>query len=325
MKIKSIISRRYYTKWRSWQLVYEWEDVLKEEMGIHFVPSPPESLSKLIPFYFKVPINKLWRYSPSFIFEMFPNKRHSNHNNSKYVLPCIIDWYLREGEELDRFYKYYSNHKIVFVTSRQVYCYLSEINAPIRFEHLPLSLSDKWMITPNTIFEKDIDVVLMGRQNPILLKWLYVYEQTHKNIIIVSSKKDSYDYFDQHGQYVANAKSRQDCMNLLKRSRVALYSTKGMDDDYAFCNTNGFNQVTPRLFESLATGNHVIARYVDNEDTEYFELKKICPHTNDYNSFEVQMNYALHNDVDMKKYSEYLSKHYTSIRVKMLENLIKEL
>ena len=111
-------------------------------------------------------------------------------------------------------------------------------------------------------------------------------------------------------------------MDLMRRSRISLYSTKGMDNDYTEYNTNGFSQVTPRLFECMATGNHIIARYDENEDTDYFKLNSVCPHTESYESFERQMNHALEHPVDMKSYSKYLENHYTSTRVKLLKDLV---
>ena len=36
------------------------------------------------------------------------------------------------------------------------------------------------------------------------------------------------------------------------------------------------------------------------------------------------MDFALSHKVDMKKYSDFLANHYTSIRIKQLEEIIKE-
>lgn len=330
MKLRKIITKRKFQKWRSWQLVYEWEDIFKKELGISFIINFDNyfhlRFGKLGHFYTKLPIAKYWPY-PSFLFEMLPTERLTPHNNSKNIIPCIIDWYLKTPEELQSFFKDYSNHKLILVTSKEVFDYLSSIDTPIPFGHLPLSLSDKHRITPKTTFKKDIDVVLMGRQNPVLLNWLNLYKDNNPKITIVSSKRqfDNYNYYTQDGVFVTNATTREQCMDLMKRSRVCLYSTKAMDDDYTDFNTNGFNQVTPRLFECMATGNHIIARYKENEDTDYFELKTICPHTDSYESFRNQMDYALSNPVDMKFYSDYLEKHYTSRRVKMLEDIVKSL
>ena len=331
MEIKKIITKRKYKNWRSWQLVFEWEDIFKKELGASFVMNPNNGfhyrLGKTFgSFYDSLPISKFWPW-PSFLYEMLTTERVTPHCNSSRIIPCIIDWYLKTPEELRDFFKHYSNHKLILVTSKEVFDYLSLIDTPIPFGHLPLSISDKYRITPDTIFEKDLDVVLMGRQNPVLLEWLARYSESHPEITIVSSKreKDNYNYYTQDGKFVANAVGRNQCMDLLRRSKVSLYSTKGMDDDYTFFNLNGFSQVTPRLFESMATGNHVIARYKENADTDFYQLNTIFPHTDSYESFKKQMDIALVQPVDMRAYSNYLEKHYTSTRVKLLKDLVQPL
>lgn len=333
MKLQAILSRRAllpkrrFNTWRSWQLVYEWEDVFGKELKLLTIPYFDDKLYNILGRCYHVfPLHLLFKKF-SFVFEMLPKRGLKSHLNNKNVIPCIIDWYLKTEEELSSFFKRYSNHKMIIVTSMQAYKYLCSIKTPIPFRHLPLSLSDKYKITPNTKFDKDVDVVLMGRQNPVLLGWLEQYKKENPELIVVSSKRetDNYDYYTSEGSFVANAVGREQCINLMKRSRVSLYSTKAMDDDYTDFNTNGFNQVTPRLLECIATGNHVIARYKDNEDTDYYEINSICPHTDSYDSFKKQMDYALSHPVDMKFYSEYLEKHYTSTRVKMLEELMNTL
>lgn len=324
MTLRAILSRRRYKTWRSWHLVFEWEDIFREKMNIPLIPYFDEFLYRKYGKYYKrIPLQFFW-FIPSLVFEMLPMKRRTPHFNNRFVVPCIIDWYLKTDEELNEFNKRYSKNRLVLVTSLQAYRYLSSIESPIRFGHLPLSLSDKYRITPETSFNKDLDVVLMGRQNPVLLNWLFKYRETHPSLNIVSSKReaDNYDFYTQEGEFVANATGREQCMNLMKRSKVSLYSTKAMDDDYTDYNTNGFNQVTPRFFECLATGNHVIARYKENEDTAFFEIESICPHTDSYESFEKQMDYALSHPVDMRLYSDYLEKHYTSTRVELLRQLM---
>ena len=328
MKIQTIITKRSFRKWRSWQLVYEWEDVFRKRMQIPLsfnFDNPVRMIGyKIGKLYGRLPISYL-RVRNAFVFEMLPNERLTSHNNSPKVVPCIIDWYLKTDDELEWFFSKYSRHKLIIVTSKEVFEYLSSIHTPIPFGHLPLSISDKYRITSETRFHKDLDVVLMGRQNPVLLAWLNKYCESHPELIVVSSKreKDNYRYYTQEGKYIGSAVTRDECIALLKRSRVGLYSTKGLDGDYSDYKTNGFSQVTPRFFEYLATGNHIIARYPDNADTRYFEMNSICPHTDSYESFEKQMDYDISHPADISFYSEYLMNHYTSTRVSMLENLVK--
>lgn len=104
---------------------------------------------------------------------------------------------------------------------------------------------------------------------------------------------------------------------------IGLYSTPGMDG--CKIEANGYNQVTPRFLEYISCGCHVLARYPDNEDTDWYDLQTMAKRINSYEEFEIAVDEARKNPVDMKLYSDYLAKHYTSVRARELEALLKEL
>ena len=89
-----------------------------------------------------------------------------------------------------------------------------------------------------------------------------------------------------------------------------LYSTPGIDGGEE--KTRGLSQVTPRFLEAVSSGCHVLSRYKENSDTDFFDLNRITPHISSYEQFESEFDRAIEEDVDMKVYAEYLSKHYTS-------------
>lgn len=329
MEIKTILTRRLYADRKSYDLVYEWEDQLVEQFGasLGFCPTfeITKSTSPILKFLFNC-IDYL--YQPfvtnqlALIFEMNPAFRRSKSVNKKNIIPWVIDFYMKDKSELSTFYKLYSNHPLVLISSKEVYDFLIEKNCPLNICHLALSISDKLRITPDTKFEKFFDVLLMGRQNPILLDYLNRYKE-NKKVLIVSCKKENghFNYYTSDGLFVGNADNREDCLELLKKSRIGFYSTQGLDGDSRSVRANGFSQVTPRFLEYLATGNHIIARYADNTDVDYFEMNKICPNIQCYEQFEEQMNRALFEPVDMRLYSDYLEKHYLSERVKYLKKI----
>lgn len=332
MKIENILSRRSIPKWVSWQIVYEWEDIfcellnarLKKDTECYLYKRKIGHILRLFPFIWVYNRLPLGTRSNAFLFEMNPMYRKNGHNNRPNVIPLLIDFYLRSSEELNQFYKLYDKNKIVLISSREVYDFLLTSHCPLRIAHLPLSISDKFRITPDTYFEKDIDFVLIGRQNPVLLKWLDIYQERNGKLRIARNVRENWDckyYIDD--EYIGTAKTREECIALYRRSKVGLYSTKGCDDDYSFFATNGFSQVTPRLFEYIATGNHLLARYADNSDTRYFELNKICKNLISYEEFEAELKHCLSTPVDMVKYSHYLSKHYTSERVKEFKEILE--
>ena len=108
----------------------------------------------------------------------------------------------------------------------------------------------------------------------------------------------------------------------MKKAKCAFYTTPGIDSEKV---TYGFNQITPRFLELLASGCHIIARYVDNADSRYYEVGSFCKSIENYEQFESSLDYARNNDVDIRKYAEYLEKHYTSVRAKQIHQILSQL
>lgn len=330
MIIEKVLTRRWFADRKSYDLVYEWEDQLSEQLGVSFGFSPAFEISsstkpwlKTLFACFDFLSRPLVTHKLALSFEMNPAFRMGKTINRKNVIPWIIDFYIRKPEELQLFYKRFNRHPIVLISSKEVFDFLVEQQCPLNITHLPLCISDKLQITPKSTFEKEFDVLLMGRQNPILLSWLDLYRQT-REISVVSCKREKshFNYYSSDGIFIGNADKRDGCITLLKKSRIALYSTVGLDEDYRSKRSHGFSQVTPRFLEFIATGNHVIARYADNSDVEFYELNRICPNTKTYEQFKAQMDKALSEPVDMKLYSDYLKKHYMSERIKQLKEII---
>lgn len=109
----------------------------------------------------------------------------------------------------------------------------------------------------------------------------------------------------------------------MQKAKAALYATPGIDGEEI--RTNGFSQVTPRFFELISSGCHILARYEANPDTEYYELETIAKSITTYQQFEEELDFARLEIVDMAKYATYLKKHYTSERSKKLKEIIKTL
>ncbi len=316
MNLKYIITSRNYNTKPFWDLVFEWENMFSQALNLPFYYENKNIYNRYIARVPFVP-SLLQTSEPAFRFDMNP-LRNSNANNKSNIIPCIVDFYLRGDEKLNKFYKRYNKNKIVFVSSREVYDYLKSNNCPLNIQHLALSISDKYQISEQTNYEKKYDLVMMGRQNPVLLDFVKRYAASHKNFNYVYriQKNGRFDYYTSDGQAIGDIDTRDKYMALMRSGRVGLYGTPGMDDDEN--RTNGFNQLTPRFLELIACGCHIIARYPANSDTDYFELNKFCPSILTYSQFEEKMDYALSAEVNMKQYSDYLTKHYTSVRCKQL-------
>lgn len=249
--------------------------------------------------------------------------------NSEHIIPWIIDFFLEE-KDFEKFNEVYKTYPLVLISSKEVYEALKarkEIVKDVNFKHVGLSLSDKYRITKNTRFKKEYDVVLMGRQNTILEQYFYQYVAQHPDIKYAYRKMEEghFNYYAvEHGQetYLGNIDNREQYIALMHKARIGLHATPDIDTDHE--RAHGYNQVTPRFLEWISSGAHVIARYVPNPDTEYYELKDFSASIETYEQFEKAMDYAMTHEVDMEKYANYLRQHYTSVRAEQIREILKK-
>lgn len=330
----SIYTDRNYQKWPSWDIVYEWEDEISNRLNIPINNTPyirgffARIVSKL---FRKVIHNDLienyWYANKDFnyiYFEMYP-KHFKSFSNQKNVIPIIIDFWNNE-EVINDLIKYYKKCPFILVSSLEVLNHLKKSNCYLNLIHFPLSLPDKYRLGPNQTFKKKYDVVLAGRTNPILWEYLKNFEFTHPKIEYLYQEHQNGELFYRSNKngIIGKFQSRVEYINLIRSAKISLYATPGIDGGEKL--TGGFNPVTPRFFELLSAGCYVIARYPQNEESEFYQLDTICPSVNNYEDFSKQMNFALNsNELPIKRNSEYLKKHYTSTRIDILEKNINKL
>lgn len=318
-----ILSRRNLYKWPSWHLVWEWEDIISEKTGWELYTDNFISYHK-IQRIFPCLRDFLRPSFPTFLFEMgvdrCTNDRRYNNDN---FFPYVIDYFLRD-DDLSIFEKNFSKHHLIFISSKEVYDRLKILNTQLPIIHLPLSLPDYYRLEPNDEKIKYYDVALVGRVNPVLLQYLIEYAQKHPGFIYVQEdprKRRKFHYYTSNGEYAGYYRSRKQYMDLISKSRVALYSTPGIDGGEI--RTNGYNPVTPKFLEYLASGCNIIGRWKDNLDTDYYQLDSFSNNIQTYNQFEEAMDKALAIKPDLQKYADYLDKHYTSTRVDFLKKNIE--
>lgn len=322
MKIEAISSQRKFAHQPFWDIVYEWEDDLSAKLHLPLCYS-----------YVQLPglWGKLVRRS-GLLVELLHSRKmmlefvmgHYSYDQAARrpnVVPCIIDYLLRSKIDLQNFYRDYGRNPVVLISSREAYSFLMENDCPLNIAHWALSLSDRYLIEPATKFKKEYDCMIVGRANQILKNWMLRYADVHPGFSFVCKGKD--------GRYVSSRdedlddcfKTRDGYMQMLRKAKVGLYSTPSIDAGRL--DMNDFNQVTPRFLEYVACGCRVIARYPDNPDTRYYELPDLAPHVEAYEQFAAYMDQALEEPADMRKYAQYLQKHYTSIRAKELVRILE--
>ncbi|QNK77411.1 hypothetical protein H7F37_15115 [Winogradskyella sp. PAMC22761] len=336
MKLNYIYSDRSVQDWPSWQIVYEWEDEINDKLSLPIIKTPnaagniitrvlikafkllfgkdniPRFLIKISFFFTRGFINKKYLYflmSPKFNIGFF---------NSYFVVPVIIDFWI--VDKVEEFKKTYQDCPALLITSLEVLDLLNKHNFPNNLVHFPLSLPDKYALHENDEIDKKYDVVLAGRPNEVLFEYLKTYEKMNPDFEYVYRDivEGVFHCYSNKNGYLGIFNTREAYFNLLKLAKISFYSTPGIDNGKQ---TNGLNPVTPRLFEILAAGCHIIMRYPDNRETEFFQLKNLGISVDSFDSFEQQMKTALNTPAPIKRNAKYLANHYTSKRISILKNL----
>ena len=306
-------------------IIYEWEDIISNELNIPIIQYPE---------FYRI-VNKIGIHTPVIgplrdTFRFVTNGRNYDEPmNNKHIIPCIIDFF-ENKKQLQEFYIKHSKNKIVLLSSPFDYEYLKDNNCPLNIGLFAYSLSDKYIISDRKQ-EKKYDIVLTGRQDPLLYSFFIEYIKRHPDVTYVKRGKELENDMKKTKEYYANGKeclgsieSRGDFINLQTQGRVTLYGVQGYYDGY----TKGFYHMTPHFLETIACGCHVLLHYPSGRegvDANYYEFEKFSPSIEAYEEFEVAMDKALNIEVDMNMYSSYLKKHYTSVRVAALKELLKEL
>lgn len=322
----SIVSERKSHPGGAHHIIYEWEDVIANKLSMPIVNVSGWGIYLLIDKVLnRIHLNLFgWlRIKKVLSFQLSASIR-SSWRNSKNVIPWIIDFYIPK-QEYEEFFLATKNNKIVFISSLEVYDSLSSHRMfdAQKYIHLPLSVPDKYKINVDYKFDKKYDLVMLGRSDSLLNKFVERYACEHSNFNYITRIADntSFTYYINNHKgksELLKSKSHDAYLDIMKQAKVGIWSTRGLDDPKC----NGYNQVTPRLFELITSGCHVLARYPKNADTAFFEIDKFCPNIENYRQFCTELEKRLTVGVDMDFYARYMDKHYTSQRVAAIKSIL---
>lgn len=309
----------------SWQILKDWEQILSEKTGL------PIHKDTRVLRYIKTKLNK---YGVSYIYKKLYDRKTLGIrfimaatttdicDVNRFTLPVIIDFWLQE-KELPAFYDVYKDSPLILVTNLEVYNFLKSQNCPLPIEHWPLSYPDFCGMTAEKL-EKVYDFCFIGRPNQFFVRLLDKYVEKHPNFryIMNNGNIDNRLYIDNNGNFVAKDTGRESYLDMIRKTKITCYSTPGVDESKK--NANGYNQVTPRVFEMLCNQCHVIGHYPDTADTKWYNLKEVVPNVDNYDEFESWMDYFRATPFDIEKVTSYVSKHYTSTRVDSLLKILNK-
>lgn len=319
-----ILSRRSYKCRPAWDLVYEWEDQLSLSLGMKIKRRSRLGFwlcKQLASIGLTLPARE-----PDFMFQMRAMGPERGRYNSSTVA-CVIDYFVPE-RLTDEYLKTLEVAPLTLFTSREAYEHVAARLAEsagerVRIGHLPISLPDKYMPTEGQAFEKDIDVLIIGRLSPVLKGFLDRYVADHPSLVVAERRQADRHaaFYTSDGRCIGFGNTRREYIDLLRRSRVIPYCTPGCDGEKA---TEGFSQVTPRFLELLAAGCQPLLRYRRNADSRWFGLEEFCPSIESYEDFVRELEKALSRPADMERNRRYLAKHLTSQRAAQLKQLLED-
>lgn len=331
MKISGIYTIRDVPRPSYWDIVFEWEDQIAETLNIPLICVGRRFDKIYRPSFIRKILNRLNVFQvidrylsvPSrfhLAFHIGPPGVYSFYTRNN-VVPVIIDFW--KNENINRLESIFRICPIVFVTSREVFNFLqNRISKKVRWGHLPLSLPDKYCAL-DTGVRRDIDIIQVGRSNTTLDTYMDIYLKEFPNTNYVYAKKAGNEVLmvsSKDGD-LGSIRNRSDFIMLLRRSKVSLVSSPGLDNDKL--RTGGFSPVTPRFLESAACRCHLLGIYPDNADFEFYEINQICQTINDYNHFKKLIGMCLYSQ-PTPDFTTFLQKHLTSKRALELQNILDE-
>lgn len=326
MKLSKILSQRAYATTPSWNIVYEWEDIISQSLKIQVDIESSFKRKFIIVGLDRLRISQLLqRFIPKrdlFLWYTSIDKPNPSIRLNKNCIPVIIDFWLKK-DDLPKFYNSYKNVPLILVTNYEVLELLKSNHCPIPVEHWALSFPDYYALT-DTLLKKEYDVCLFGRNSPFFIKMLDLYSAKHPNFIYIKNEgiSSNRNYFTNKGELVCHDTGRDCYINMIKKTRVSCYSTPGVDESKQ--NANGFNQVTPRVFEMLCNQCHVIGHYPISSDVKWYSLDKVVPNVNNYKEFEQCLNHMLSTPFDVPTTKKIVMQHYTSNRALQLIEILSK-
>jgi hypothetical protein len=331
MQVNKILSARFSENWPSYHLIYEWEDVFSDKLSIpivsneqlhHYFLKKFRVNNKYLNFFFNRGIALVSRlrtiinHGNVLVFELAPS--FTIHEKS---VPFLIDFW--KQTDLDSFFRFYRDCPLVLISSIEVFNYLKLNKCPLNIFHLPLSLPDKYCLNVGTSYEKKHSIIFAGRANKLLMNYMKEFEKKFPDIEFLQQIEVNTElyYSSNKTGVIGKFHSRSEYMALLRSCKISFYSTPGIDGGEV--RTGGFNPVTPRFLELLSAQCLIMGRYPKNEETEFYELEKVCPNINSYQDFEFYLlKYIEQDGFPFDQYSQILSKHYTSKRVESFKEAL---
>ena len=322
-----VTSLRKITNEVYYDVVFEWEDAMAKTFNSQII-----NISPLLHFseraYCK--INKKYtlhqnlskkKYSVYFVMHPSELRKRAFENG----VPIFMDVW--SDRDIEYIVEKTTKLQLFYCTSLEVYNRIKSMDKRSRVKYIPLSVSDMYFSENFLKYKKSIDVIQIGRKNPVLHDFMMQYVKEHNEVEYVYNKNSNdsglAEYSSTKKGHIGHIGGREEFIRTLSSAKVSLVSTPAIDNSRK--DANGIDFLTPRFYESAVLGCVLIGRYGENEETE--RISSICPNIKTYRQFSMEMDKALSiSNIELyEREKNFIKENLTSCRAFKIEKDIKSL
>lgn len=257
----------------------------------------------------------------SVAFLLWPPVTAHSYSVQSDVIPIVVDFWADQVRNAPRVF---ARSKLVVVTNKEAEIELGKTRLADKVGYVPLAISARHLCS--TTPEKTLDLIQVGRQNPILHEWALRYVATKPASDYVYSKNtagSAPQWVSVKQGPIGTGGSRERYFRLLRSARISLVSTPGIDGGEQ--RTGGYNPVTPRFYESAASRCHLMGRFpVDGEDVVENRVASVCHYVSSYETFSKHVEEALAHAPDLAVQDEFLADHTTARLANLIAGVLHE-
>jgi hypothetical protein len=192
--------------------------------------------------------------------------------------------------------------------------------------YLPVSISKRYK--RSEIPEKDIDLIVYGRNHHALLRWVeQLALKTHLTVVRCRHEANgNYIAYSNKTGFIGRIDKRQELMDLLARSRYTVVSSPGNDPENKadMLRTGGYSPVTPRFLEAAVNYSVGIGIFPDNQDYRYCKVRDVSICVESYEQFE-DMVCRTPSFENKSEFDRFLDDHWTEQRLLEIQKVIARL
>lgn len=320
MQVNKIFSIRKYQSQFFRQIVFEWEDDIAKQMNIpikgtnKIMYTSGRIIDKYLPgksarYFHQKAVNAL-------VFILFPPEY--KYFFPANVVPIFLDTW---GNTFQDIVNYIKNIDAAIFTNYQMYLKICEACPEKKIRYVPLGIARKWIdkLAEETHdkVHREIDVIQVGRRNEALHEYMMKYYHAHPDIdYVYRDSWDSQEYVSTLRGNIGSFRGREQYMRALRRSKVSLVSSPGVDD---LNKVGGVDFFTPRFYESLAMGCQTIGRYTAGAEAELLKVSQVVPNVHTYEEFHAALQKALNTEPNITNYLEFLQKNSLANQIAQLD------